>query len=416
MEAFIVVLMVAGVAIVVAAVKSGGSGPESIWGAAAQRLGLRYEHTDLLSGATISGSRRGLSVVINTFSNSDDLNRQYTRYRVNFKEPLELGLQLKLDGPLAYVSRKLGSQDIETGDADFDNTVIVKGRDPEEVRRFLTYSRRLQAVRFITLYSSATIDDSGIECEERNVARSPDRIVQTIQRMTALAEQFSTPDEGCSDYAAIIGDPDDAGLEDHTLVLPDRTEPWPISLEELLQAGEKTADVEEQAHSFLDDPEASNVPTPPESNHTNLDVPHPEGLGSAEQPHSLDDGTDIRAVVQTLFTQGRTTSQTTEQFESAFKNKKVAWSGKITNVRSYRFDLVFGDIPGTRAELEVGDAPDSTAAGRAVKAVVQFPVDTEDELRALVDECVAFQGVLISCDAFMKTLFLVDGKICEVNA
>lgn len=415
MEAFIVILMVAGVAIVVAAAKSGDSGSESIWSTAAQRLGLQYTHSDLQSSPTISGTRRGLSVHISTFAKSEDFNRQYTRYRIDFQESLGLGLRLTLDNPLASVSRKLGSQDIETGDEDFDETVIVKGRDPERVRRFLTYSRRTQAERFLTLYSSATIDDSGIECEERNVARSPDRIVQTIQRMTTIAEQFSRYDEEGSDYAAIIGDPDDAELEGHTLILPERTEPWPISLDEMLQVEGITAGVEEQAHSFFDDSEPTNVHTLPESDQTDLDAHIPEELVSAEQPHSHDDGTDIRSVVQTLYAQGHTTSQTTEQFESEFKNKKVAWSGKLTNVRSYRFDLVFGDVPGTRAEFEVGDAPDSAAAGRAVKAVVRFPADVEDELRAQVDNRVTFQGILISCDAFMKTLFLEDGKICEVD-
>ncbi len=34
----------------------------------------------------------------------------------------------------------------------------------------------------------------------------------------------------------------------------------------------------------------------------------------------------------------------------------------------------------------------------------------------MVNDRVVFQGVLFSCDAFMKTLFLTDGEIGEVDA
>ncbi len=416
MGAFILILVIVGIGVTVAAVNSGGSGANSIWQAAAQRLGLRYEHTDTLKSPTISGARRGLSVHIDTFSKSGDDHRTYTRYRVNFKKSLGLGLRLVKQGPFAYVSRKLGTQDIVTGDQDFDDTVIVKGRNPKLVKEFLNATRRLRAVRFLTLYPGAAIDDSGIECEERNVVRSPDRIVQVIQRMTALAEQLTADDDGAPDYLAAMTHPDETEADPHIIGLPYHPEPGPISLEDLLVAESEPAEVTEPPQSSFDAPEAIDeeilsVAEPPD-----LDELFPEEPEAAEPSSSDEVGPSASTVAETLFAQTQTTSRAAEIFDSRFKGRSVAWSGTLTNVRSYRFDLVFGDVPGTRAEVEVAGAADSAAGGRAVKAVVQCPVEAEDKLRTLVDHRVVFQGVLSRCDVFMKTLFLTDGDVSEVDA
>jgi len=402
--------MVVGVGIVVAAVKSGSSGGTSGLSAAAQRLGLRYEHTDALSNPTISGTRRGLSVTIDTFKKSEDFNRQYTRYRVNFKEPLGLGLRLMLNGPGAYISRKLGSQDIETGDDDFDSSVIVKGRDPQVVREFLTDSRKLRAVRFLMLHKDAIIDDKGVEFSERDVTLSPDRIVQTIQSMTALAESFAEQDDGHTDYLEAMKFPDGVATDDHSSVLPERVDPWPITLDELVHAESAPEDTEEQANSFFEEPEACGEPEHDYHDALQIEVSQP-----AETADSVTNGTDIESVVQALFAQGHSTSQTAESFETEFTGKSIEGFGLLTNVRSYRFDLVFGDMPGTRIELELIGADTPSTTDRPVKAVVQFPADAEDRLRALVDSRISFRGVLKSCDAFMKTLFLTNGELTEVR-
>lgn len=416
MEAFILVLIVAAVGITVAAVKSGGSNSFPGWISAAQRLGLRYQHSDTMSGPTISGDRRGFRVRVDTHTKSGDNDRTYTRYRVGFENSLGLGLRLAQQGPLAYVSRKLGTQDIAVGDQDFDDAVKVKGRNPELVTQFLTPIRRLGVVRFLSLYPSATIDDAGVECEDRDVTGNPDRIVQTIQRMTTLAEQLTDRGEEKNDYLEAMAQSAEAATIDHTIALPDRPEPWPISLDDLLPAERATAHVEKEADSFIEEPEAFEVPKPPEPEHTDIDELSLEESRPPETVHSCDDGMDIGSLVQNLFAPGHTSSQATEQFDDVYRNKKVAWSGTLTNVRSFRFDLVFGAEAGTRAEFELLKPDDPATWGRAVKAVIRFPVAMEDKLRSLVDHDLGFQGVLTEYDAFMNTLFLVDGKIDEVDS
>jgi hypothetical protein len=211
--------------------------------------------------------------------------------------------------------------------------------------------------------------------------------------------------------------PDGVQIRNHEIFMPERTEPWPVSLEELVQEESATPDGEEGADLLVEESETFDVPAPTEPENAGFGVPHREEspYASAETTDSVEYGTDVAAVVQALFAPGITTSQTTEQFEEAYKDKKAVWSGTLSSVRSYRFDLVFGDVPGTRAEFEI-DPKGTVSTGRPAKAVVQFAAEEEDRLRALVDRQVEFRGVLFSCDAFMKTLFLVNGQIIEVVA
>ncbi len=420
MEAFIVILMVVVVGVIVAAVRSGSSGSDSAWTAAALRLGLEFDHADMLSSPTITGTRRGLSVGVDTISKSGDDNRVYTRYRVSFKQPLGLGLRLIRQGPMAYISRKLGTRDIETGDRGFDETVVVKGRDPDGVLDFLTPTRRLRIARFLTLYPGSSIDDNKIENEERNLARSPDHIVQMIQRMTTLAELLVQEKAEAAGYLAAFTAHEETTTDEHLIVHPSPPAHEGLTLEELPLDESEPVDEAYSTEEHFDAPPSVetadfNAQGSDEPQQTEVSEQVPQQRGVEALMSSDVEGLDSGVVLHSLFEQGHTTAQTTELFESRYKGRSVAWSGTLINVRTFRFDLVFGDVPGTRAEIELANAVEAPGAGRTAKAVVQFPVDAEDELRALVDKRITFSGVLFSCDAFMKTLFLANGRVSEVE-
>ena len=140
-----------------------------------------------------------------------------------------------------------------------------------------------------------------------------------------------------------------------------------------------------------------------------------KGLGRAMVQGLAEAGSDVVTVARALFSECATNSKTNGLFEAVYRGSEVEWSGTLTNVRSYRFDLVFGNEPGTRAEFEILRPGDLEPGARSVKAVVQFPTGSEDELRALIDHQLGFCGVIVSCDAFMKTLFLTNGQIAEVD-
>ena len=415
MEAFIVILMIAGAGITIAAVKSAGDNSSAGWLAAAQRLGLRFEHTDMSSSPIISGTRRGLSVRIDTYDKSGDNSRTYTRYRVSFKKSLGLGLCLTREGPIARVAKKLGTQDIQTGDEDFDREVVVKGSDPQQVIEYLTPARKLRVVRFLTLTPASTIDDVKVESETRDLERSPDRLVQMVQRMTSLAETLTAENDGGRDYLEAMTHTDEDESDRHFIGLPYVPEPGPITLDDLLVVERDPAEILGSHPSYSEAPESIDEEILSKAESPVLDQDAPEESEGAEQSSADEVGPSSSFVAETLFAQGQSTSQTAELFESRFKDSLVDWTGILTNVRSYRFDLVFGDVPGTRAEFEIVGDNAPAATGRPIKAVVQLPIEEEDDLRAWVDRRVGFRGVLHSCDAFMKTLFLADGQTRKVD-
>jgi hypothetical protein len=120
---------------------------------------------------------------------------------------------------------------------------------------------------------------------------------------------------------------------------------------------------------------------------------------------------DVERVCEALFDQTSMSSEITALFDEQYRNATVRWTGTLTSVRSYTFDLVFGSEPGVRAVFDIHQSSGESFSGRSVQAVVQFPADLEDSLRARHERELTFEGTLVSCDAFMKNLFVGGGKL-----
>ena len=64
-----------------------------------------------------------------------DTYHTYTQMNMQLFD-LPKGLRICGETLLRKVSKTLGAQDIETGDQELDERVVIKGADPEEVRRY----------------------------------------------------------------------------------------------------------------------------------------------------------------------------------------------------------------------------------------------------------------------------------------
>lgn len=90
----------------------------------------------------MSGRYKGYTVEVYTFTKGSGKNSStWTRFHVNFRKSLGLGLQLKRQGFFSGIAKVFGAQDIEIGDAGFDKAIVVKGARPERVREFMTQAR-----------------------------------------------------------------------------------------------------------------------------------------------------------------------------------------------------------------------------------------------------------------------------------
>ena len=66
---------------------------------------------------------------------------------------------------------------------------------------------------------------------------------------------------------------------------------------------------------------------------------------------------------------------------------------------------------GAEGVCEIDGGGGSRYGGEAIKAVVQLPADAIDGLRSRTGEQATFEGTLLSCDAFMRNLFVAGGLV-----
>lgn len=382
------------------------------WAAVARQLQLVFHPGQIFSRPRISGIHKGCSVLVTTFSKGSGKNQTtYTRFRVSYPHSLDLGLRLTKQGMLSGIGKFFGTQDIEVGDEGFDDAIVVKGRDPERVKEFLTLSRRMRAARFLTTYQGSSIDDLNVEWERRHVERDTDKIVRMIERMASLANHM-TDDRAEDKVIDRAIEARQEGRLDEALQLiqevpdehdADARDVHVFQGEILLATRQSQAAAEAFSQVYKEEPEDQ------------------EALKMAEQaakqvepvttPVETKSELEVGTVCDTLFAPENMSSEVTELFDKHYCGSSIRWSGTLTGVRTFTFDLVFGNEPGTRAVFEIHQVGGQSFSARPVQAVVQFPEDAEDLLRSKVDSQLTFEGTLVSCDAFMRNLFVGGGKI-----
>jgi len=98
-------------------------------------------------------------------------------------------------------------------------------------------------------------------------------------------------------------------------------------------------------------------------------------------------------------------------FAKTYDGSGITWTGRLKNVRHMYSDTVFGDRPGTRAELVIAKVSAGMFGARDVVAIVHLPEGAEAVLRSRVGEDVSFSGRLTGLDPFMREVFVADGVL-----
>lgn len=424
------------------------------WKAAAAQLSLAFTPGGFSSRRNIMGDIRGNMVLVETYSEgSGKTSTRYTRYTVTYPTSLNVGLQLTRQGFMSQVAGWFGSQDIEIGSAGFDDDVVVKGSDPRVVIEFMTPARRLRAHRLMQTFDRCEISDNAVTISYRGAETSAEKIVSTVGRVLAVAEEFSgTSDRNhhldrameaqragnldeALELVREVESPDEAAaadvrmLEGNILYTHGRFDDAAVAFERARDAvpddeeagawAERAASrghatptvpmVEPDAPTLPDDePDAPTVPAV-ESAAPTVPAVEPDASPSS---HSASD-TALETVCETLFGTDRMSHEIKQIFEDRFDGKPIRWQGKLDRVSTYAFDGLFGFDPGTKAVFEVYEAEESPYGGRTVQAVVQFPADAIDVLRPRTGEQMTFEGTLLSCDAFMRNLFVANARVVD---
>lgn len=399
MFAVIVVLVIIGFGVGAAASSQKRSVANTVWRSAASNKGLLFKPAEFLSGPEIVGWVKGCRVKVDTVTRGGDSSKKFTRFLVEYPDPLNMGLKLTEQGVMSGVTKLLGSQDIEVGDEWFDQAVLVKGRNPEQVVEFLSGPRRELLLAFFAEYPGSEITDMEITWEKSGVIEVTSGILNPVERMVQLARALSTDSMDVAETAERSSE-----IPATEIVLDEPVElPAPPPLEASVQGGSELPEarvIELPPESGLAEAEPVDVPGPQEE-------PVPAEIDSNEPPA---DQLSAQTVAEALFSPSVMSYQAREVFEESFQGRPVLWSGTLMSVAHYPFDRVFGHTPGTKAVVKVHEPVGSTGK-QSVQAVVQLAHETLSELRPAVGNPVAFEGTLVQYDGFMNSVFVGDGRI-----
>ena len=464
MEAFAVVVLIAVVGLGIAAATSVSSRKplRDEWGAAATTLGLACDPGEFFTYPEIHGEMYGHSVNVTTFTQDDDPDR-HTRYRVIFRSSLGLGLSVRERTVFSGVQRLFRRRELSFGDQEIEEHLVVRALAPNAVVSMLGPVRRHALRDFYASFPGAVIDDTTLKWETDGVD-GRERIVENVRGLVKMAEDLEqwvrvpetrpleALDKSIQDGSEPTSEPKrfpaetelaDAGKSEEARSLPidELIDPgWiPPRLPEsgapmehtpehndvpegdgiavrpapVPDADETSAHLHIAAnHAVLEPPPAPEVPTTPLEDHTTpLVAAPPKPAGTETARH--DAPVHPRDAAELLFGTRLMGDAMERRFAQHLEGRRVLWPGTLRSVATYPFDHVFGKERGARATFEITETVETYGA-RRVRAIVRLPETLTKALLPRVGQRLLFEGTLFHCEAFMRTLYLVDGAVPEI--
>jgi hypothetical protein len=190
-----------------------GASEDEVWQKIATELGGRFEDGGWLGTDTVRVRAAQWEITLDAVTSGDaDSSRTWTRMRAPFRNKDGLRFTIYRETVLTDLGTWLGMQDIEVGHPFFDDAFVVKGNDPDKVRRLLDDGRlrRLLAAQpdvhlevkddegwFGTTFPDG-VDELYFECpwlvENETVLRSLfDLFICTLERLVQLDSAYPDP-------------------------------------------------------------------------------------------------------------------------------------------------------------------------------------------------------------------------------
>lgn len=206
--------------LVVLAVSSSGR-TAAAWRTAARALGVSVVKKNTLASPQIVGKIDGTSLNVSVRSSG---NTKVTRYVVEYT-PIGIGLQITRKRGLAVLTEFLGAQDAKTGDEEFDELVVIKTTNPDQLPAILTSRARTAIMELMASFPAAKVADDRIVLDRRGIERNPNRIVKTSERLLETVKALGVRRAPSSRPApsTIPADPYE------TIGTPAETEPMPAA-------------------------------------------------------------------------------------------------------------------------------------------------------------------------------------------
>lgn len=191
-----------------------GPSRDAIWRALSAEIGGQFVEGGFAKGAQVRASHGEWTVTLDTYVVSTGKAAAiYTRVRAPYVNPSGFRFTVYRKGFFSHIAKKLGMQDIEIGDADFDRDFIVKSNDEAHVRALLADPKLRQLIAAQPEIHFTVKDDEG--WFGASFPHGVDELLFTVggtitdlDRLKALYELFGeTLDQLCRIGSAYESDP-----------------------------------------------------------------------------------------------------------------------------------------------------------------------------------------------------------------
>lgn len=416
------------------------------WAKTAKRLRLRYTPGGVFSTPTINGTLNGCHVTASIVRKGGGKNRRrYTVCRAEYPKALGIGLRLTREGFLSGVAKMFGAEDIEVGDARFDDDVRVQARSERRLLEFLTPARRLRIHRFLMSHRRAVIGDAHLTDEKFGVIRGSQTLSRHIEMIADLAWFLTGDREEDVPVARAIearsrGDleralaelqrNEEVRAEAETQRTSQQSQPPPVKVtlepaeekamrgeilqligreDEAAKAFEEAVEIapdDEELQVWLAELDASRQAPP-------TDVTGAVAVeDSSNQPAVAEHAAiDVATMCGDLFAAGYSSFESGKRFDSQYKGKTIQWAGVLRSLDSFSYDYVLGNEAGTKAVLEVHKVETGFIGSGEVSAIVRLPPESREDLRNRIGERLEFTGELLKLDGLMKNVYVASGQV-----
>jgi hypothetical protein len=183
---------------------------KGVWHTFAGMKGLQERKSEEPSGVLFFGKNQGFPFTLKrvmikgkpggrvrlfgqdiTFRRGDTYHT-YTQMKMQLFD-LPKGLRICGETLLRKMSKTLGAQDIRTGDQELDETAVIKGADPEEVKHYLTAERCAALKRYLKELDPIEVREDGLYLERKGVVKEIGELERLYSSMGAFASSLSRP-------------------------------------------------------------------------------------------------------------------------------------------------------------------------------------------------------------------------------
>ena len=139
-----------------------GPSREEIWRQLSEQMGARLVESRFGRGDKVEATHRDWIVTLDTYVVSTGKTVvTYTRMRAPYVNPVGFRFTIYRKGVFSAIGKFLGMQDIEIGDAPFDEEFIIKSTDESQVRTLLLHEKLRELIATQPEIHLTVKDDEG---------------------------------------------------------------------------------------------------------------------------------------------------------------------------------------------------------------------------------------------------------------